>query len=341
MQMKSVQESIHTLVDGSRGSGMVPRLLEHMIWPILLVLIIVIALIVPQTFKNVRSLTLVIYTSVPLGLLVLGESICLLSGHFDLSVGAIAGFSAMFTGMLLADCLTCWSVISSPLLGIVIILVVGALVGAANGIMIAKLGLNPFLQTLAFLIIFHGAKTAMSTQPVTNIPEPYLYLGANADTSIGILVAAFVVVAIIMRYTSFGQSVYAVGSDKEAARAVGVNTDRIVISVYVISGVLAGLAGLLLTGFTTVVSPNIAENMVFPAFAAAVIGGVSLFGGRGKISGALGGLLLLGLVQTALDLSGVEAPMIEMSNGIVLLVAIVLYNTKENIRGRFLAGESA
>lgn len=341
MSLKSVQESFDSIIDGGRGRALVPRLLEHMIWPILLLLIVAIALLVPQTFRNVRSLTLVIYTSVPLGLLVLGESLCLLSGHFDLSVGAIAGFSAMVAGMLLADCLTCWSVISNPFLAIGIVLFVGGLVGAANGVMIAKVGLNPFLQTLAFLIIFHGAKTAMSTQPVTNIPDAYLYLGANADTSIGILVAAFVIVAVVMRYTSFGQSIYAVGSDKEAARAVGVNTDRVIISVYVISGVLAGMAGLLLTGFTTVVSPDIAENMVFPAFAAAVIGGVSLFGGRGKISGALGGLLLLGLVQTALDLSGVKAPMIEMSNGIVLLVAIVLYNTKESIRSRFLAAESA
>lgn len=338
--MRKVPESLQVVTDYGRKDAVIPVLLEYMIWPILILTAIIIAILVPQTFRNTRTLTLVIYTAVPLGLLVLGESICLLSGHFDLSVGAIAGFSAMFTGILLADCLTCWNLISSPYLAIVIILVTGGVIGAANGILIAKIGLNPFLQTLAFLIIFHGAKTALSTQPVRNLPDEYLYLGGNIGPSIGILVLAFVIVTIVMSFTNFGQSVYAVGSDKESARAVGVNTDRIVIAVYLISGVLAGLAGLMLTGFTTVVSPNIARGMVFPAFAAAVIGGVSLFGGRGKIVGALGGLLLLGLVQAALDLSGVSAPMIEMANGIVLLIAIVLYNTKENIRSRYLAAES-
>jgi ribose/xylose/arabinose/galactoside ABC-type transport system permease subunit len=135
--------------------------------------------------------------------------------------------------------------------------------------------------------------------------------------------------------------VYAVGSSEKSARAVGVNTDRVIIMVYVISGVLAGLAGLMLTGYSTIVPPDLAENMVFPAFAAAVIGGVSLFGGRGRISGALGGVLLLGVVQSALQLSGIQAAQIEMAEGIVLLIAILLYNFKEDIRGRILSGEAS
>jgi ribose/xylose/arabinose/galactoside ABC-type transport system permease subunit len=312
-----------------------------MIWPILLVAVLITAVAVPQMFNNLRSFELVLYSSVPLGLLVLAESICLLTGHFDLSIGSIAGFSAVFTGMLIGNCLTCWSLISSPYLGIVIILTVGGFIGVLNGVMIAKLGVNPFLQTLAFLIIFGGAKTAMNTQPVTGLPGAYIYLGANSLLSIGVLFAVFVLFAFVMRYTNFGQSVYAVGSDAEAARAVGIDTDRVVITVYAISGVLAALAGLMLTGYTTIVAPDIAENLVFPAFAAAVIGGISLFGGRGLISGALGGLLLLGIVQTALNLSGVKAAQVEMANGIVLLIAILLYNMKESIRARVLSGGSA
>ncbi len=323
--------------NSNRANRIVPVLLEHMIWPILAVTILVTAVAVPQMFTNFRSFELVLYSSVPLGLLVLAESVCLLTGHFDLSIGSIAGFSAVFTGMLIGDCLSCWSLISNPYLGIVIILAVGGLIGVVNGVMIAKLGVNPFLQTLAFLIIFGGAKTAMNTQPVTGLPEAYIYLGGQSMLAIGVLVAVFIVFAFVMRYTNFGQSVYAVGSDEEAARAVGINTDRVIITVYAVSGVLAGLAGLMLTGYTTIVAPDIAENMVFPAFAAAVIGGISLFGGRGLISGALGGLLLLGIVQTALNLSGVEAAQVEMANGIVLLIAILLYNMKENIRTRVLS----
>lgn len=332
--------SLTTSHNSDRTSRIVPVLLEHMIWPILVVAILITAVLVPELFTNLRSFELVLYSSVPLGLLVLAESICLLTGHFDLSIGAIAGFSAMFTGMVISDCASCWGVVANPYAGIVLILAVGGLIGVLNGVMIAKLGVNPFLQTLAFLIIFSGAKTAMNTQPVTGLPRTYLYLGGQSLLAIGILVVVFTVFAFVMRYTNFGQSVYAVGSDEESARAVGINTDRVIITVYAISGVLAGLAGLILTGYTTVVAPDIAENMVFPAFAAAVIGGISLFGGRGLISGALGGLLLLGIVQTALNLSGVAAAQVEMANGIVLLVAILLYNMKESIRTRVLSGGS-
>lgn len=334
MQITTSQES-----GGIRE--IVPVVLEHMIWPILLITLTGTAILVPEMFSNFRSFELVMYSSVPLGLLVLAESLCLLSGHFDLSIGSIAGFSAVFTGMLVGSCPICWGAISNPYLAVGIILGVGGLIGLVNGIMIAKLNINPFLQTLSFLIIFAGAKTALTTRPVTDLPSEYLYLGRHSDIAIGLLVAIFLIFAFIMRYTNFGQSVYAIGSAEESARAVGVNTDRIIITVYVISGVLAGLAGLLLTGYTTIVAPDIAENMVFPAFAAAVIGGVSLFGGRGHISGALGGVILLGVVQSALQLSGVKAAQIQMAEGIVLLVAIVLYNTKENIRGRFLSGETS
>jgi ribose/xylose/arabinose/galactoside ABC-type transport system permease subunit len=320
-----------------RSEEMVLLVLEHMIWPILLLLSLAIAVLVPQTFRNVTSIELVLFGSVPLGLLVLAESICLLSGHFDLSIGAIAGFSAMFTGMLLGTCPSCWGVISNPYLGFLIVLATGTLIGVTNGVMISKLGLNPFLQTLAFLIIFEGAKTALNTQPVSGLPDLYIYPGSESAIAIGTLFAAFVVFAVIMRYTRFGQSVYALGSDQDSARAVGISTDRVIIAVYALSGFLAGLAGLMSTGFTGVVAPGIGEGLVFPAFAAAVIGGISLFGGRGKIFGALGGVILLGLLQAALNISGVPATQIRMANGIVLLIAILLYNTKENIRARILA----
>lgn len=328
---------VNTTLESGRMRRIVPVLLEHMIWPILAVVLVVTGILVPEMFTNLRSFELVLYSSVPLGLLVLAESICLLSGHFDLSIGAIAGFSAFFTGMLVGDCASCWSMISNPYLAIAILLLVGGSLGFLNGVMISKLGINPFLQTLSFLIIFSGAKTAMNTQPASGLPDAYLYLGRQSLLAIGLLVVMFVVFAFVMRYTNFGQSVYAVGSEEDAARAVGVNTDRIIILVYVISGLLSALAGLMLTGYTTIVPPDIAENMVFPAFAAAVVGGISLFGGRGHISGALGGVLLLGVVQNALQLSGVEAPQIEMTEGLVLLAAILLYNTKENIRSRLLS----
>ncbi|WP_276274086.1 ABC transporter permease [Haloarcula litorea] len=310
-------------------------LLDNMIWPILAVVLLGVLVFVPQTFRSVQ---LILWGAVPIGLLVLAESLCLLSGHFDLSIGSIAGFSAMFTGMILGTCPSCWSLTTSPWIGFAVILTVGALIGLANGVMIAKVGLNPFLQTLAFLIIFEGAKTAMQTQPVTGLPRLYTQVGGTPRFAIGLMLVAFLIAGLLLRYTSLGQAVYALGSSEHSAREVGVDTERLIIVIYTVSGLLSAIAGLMLTGFVGVVPPLIGEGLVFQAFAGAVIGGISLFGGRGKITGALGGVILIQVVQSALNNSPViGATQIQMINGIVLLAAILLYSTQTKLRARILA----
>jgi len=319
---------------GDRDDVML-TLLDNMIWPILAIVLLGVLAFVPQTFRSAR---LILWGAVPIGLLVLAESLCLLSGHFDLSIGSIAGFSAMFTGMILGTCPSCWSLTTSPWIGFAIILLVGSLIGLANGVMIAKVGLNPFLQTLAFLIIFEGAKTAMQTQPVTGLPLMYTRVGGTPEFAIGLMLVAFLIAGLVLRYTSFGQAVYALGSSEHSAREVGIDTERLIILIYTISGILSAIAGLMLTGFVGVVPPLIGEGLVFQAFAGAVIGGISLFGGRGKITGALGGVILIQVIQSALNNSPViDATQIQMINGIVLLVAILLYSTQSKIRGRILA----
>jgi len=321
-------------VFGDRDDVML-TLLDNMIWPILAVVLLGVLAFVPQTFRSVQ---LIMWGAVPIGLLVLAESLCLLSGHFDLSIGSIAGFSAMFTGMLLGTCPSCWSVTTSPWIGFAIILTVGSLIGLINGVMIAKVGLNPFLQTLAFLIIFEGAKTAMQTQPVTGLPDLYTQVGGMPRFAIGLMLVAFLIIGLVLRYTSFGQAIYALGSSEHSAREVGIDTERLIIVVYTVSGLLSAIAGLMLTGFVGVVPPLIGEGLVFQAFAGAVIGGISLFGGRGKITGALGGVILIQVVQLALNNSQfIGATQIQMINGIVLLVAILLYSTQTKLRSRILA----
>jgi ribose/xylose/arabinose/galactoside ABC-type transport system permease subunit len=313
------------------------RLLDNMIWPILALTVVGAMVLVPGTFRNVRSVELVIHSSVGLGFLVLAESICLISGHFDLSVGSIAGFSAMFAALALSP--SQWGLVSSPAVGVVLICAVGTAVGVANGLMISKLGINPFLQTLAALIIFEGLKISLSSLPVSDLPEGYTTIGSTPEIAIAALFVTFLIAAVVMRFTPFGQAIYGLGSEEESARAVGIDTDRLVTAVYAVSGFLSAIGGLMLTGFTASVSPQTGSGLVFPAFAAAVIGGVSLFGGRGKVSGALGGVLLLGVIQSALNLSGIGVAQIQAVNGFVLLIAILLYNTRTNIRERVLAAE--
>jgi len=313
--------------------------LDNLIWPILFLPIIVFSILIPRVFFSSANLTFLIYSSAALGAIVLAESICLLSGHFDLSVGSIAGFSAMFTALFM----TSWFPGTPGVLGIVIILTVGGFIGLLNGLFIAKAGVNPFLQTLAFLIIFQGGVVLLSTNSITALPDSYVYLGggtiANIPVAAWLIILLYIVFAICLKYTRSGFAVFAVGGDKNSAVEAGINADRIVIMVYVVSGVLSALGGLLFTGYLNAATPSLAQNTVFPAFAAAVIGGISLFGGRGNVIGALGGVLLLGSIQTGLTMLGVSSQLVGVVNGVILLIAIVLYTIIENYRSRLLASD--
>lgn len=324
-----------SLGENLSADGVAITILDRMIWPILLVFALGTAVFVPNTFNNLSSLEFIIHGSVALGFLALAECVCLISGNFDLSIGSIAGFSAVFTAMVISP--NAWGLVASPILGILIIVAVGGLIGMVNGVMITKVGINPFLQTLSFLIIFEGAKLALTTRTVTGLPDTYTMIGGTASIAIGSLFAAFVLVGFCMRYTSFGQAVYGIGSSEESAREVGVDTDLHVIIVYAISGVLSGIGGLMVSGYVSVVEPAVANDLLFPAFSAAVLGGISLYGGRGRITGALGGVLLLALIQAALNIGGTPPEQIQLVNGVVLLLAIILYNTRNQIRTRILS----
>ena len=310
-------------------------LLDNMIWPILVVASIVFAALVPvfSSLGNVRAL---LYGTTALSAIVLGESLCLLSGHFDLSVGATAGFTAILTALVLTE----WLPGLGGGVGIVLILSVGALIGLINGFSITYIGVNPFLQTLAMLMILSGSVKLLSASALTGLPESYLYLGdariGSVPVAIVLMAALYAVFGVWLKYSATGRAIYAVGGNEDAAMESGINTTRVVLIVYVFSGMLSALGGLLYTGFLGVAPPTIGQNDVFPAFAAAVIGGVSLFGGRGHVVGAAGGVILLAAVESALVLTGVEATAVDVINGLVLLVAIIVYTMEDRIRQRLI-----
>lgn len=315
-------------------------LLDNLIWPILVLSLVIFSLLLPNVFSTTRNLTFLLYSSAALGAIVLAESICLLSGNFDLSVGSVAGFSAMFTALFLTE----WFPGMPGLAGILVILAVGGFIGLMNGVSIAKFGVNPFLQTLSFFIIFRGAVILLSTYTITGLPDAYVFLGGASIAELGgfpvaavLIVLLFVATWVWLKYFRPGLSVYAVGGDEESASEAGINTDRVIIMVYVLSGMLSALGGLLYTGYLSSATPSLAQNTVFPAFAASVIGGISLFGGRGNVLGALGGVLLLGTIQTGLTMLGVSSEIVQVINGMILLGAILLYTGAENYRERLLS----
>jgi ribose/xylose/arabinose/galactoside ABC-type transport system permease subunit len=313
------------------------RALENIIWPILILSFVVFSFLVPEIFASLDNVQFILYASAPLGVLVLAESICLLSGNFDLSVAATAGFSAMFAALVLTQ----WFPGTPALIGILVVLTVGGVIGLLNGISIGLLGVNPFLQTLTFFIIFGEGTSVLSSLSISSLPERYLYLGdgtlLGVRVAVLVLLVLFVAAWVLSKYSRIGLAVYAVGGDQNAANEAGINTAGVIVLVYVVSGVLSGLAGLLYTGFVGTASPTLADGALFPAFAAAVIGGISLFGGRGNILGALGGVLLLSTIQSGLTLVQVDATLVRVINGVILLIAVLLYTGEERLRTRILS----
>jgi len=341
----STLSNLGSSIDDLRGdrTRMLLLVLDNLIWPILLAAFIVFSLLLPEIFTQYRNIEFLLYTSAGLGAITLAEAICLISGNFDLSVGSIAGFSAMFAALFLTE----WFPDAPGAAGIVVILAVGATIGFLNGFFIAKFGVNPFLQTLSTLIIFEGGILVLSSRSVYGLPESYLWLGGG-DTfgnilprpipvAIFFLLALFVTLWFVLTKTRFGRSVYAVGGDEESAAEAGIDTDRVVIAVFVLSGLLSATGGLLLTGFNGGATPTLGTQQLFPAFTAAVIGGISLFGGRGNVLNALGGVLLLGTIAAGLVMLNIDPQIVTTINGLVLFSAILLYTSVQRYRERLLS----
>lgn len=311
--------------------------LDNMVWPILLATFIGFTALLPEIFATFRNVEYLLYSSASLGLITLAVALTLISGHFDLSVGSITGFSAVFTAMVLTN----WFPGTPGIVGILIILIVGTTIGLGNGVAVAIFGVNPFLQTLAFLLVFRSAVTVMTTTSITGLPSSYMFLGS--EDVFGIPVAIFVVLIVILltwfglNYTRTGLELFAIGGNKAAAEEAGINTRRLVLFVYGLSGFYCALAGLILTGFLGAATTTLADGTVFPAFAAAVIGGISLYGGRGNVMNAFGGVLLLAIVQTGLVMLRVPAEVVNLVNGVVLLIAIFLFTFGERYRDRILS----
>lgn len=320
--------SIQRRFGGIDSKQLVDFFRDNIIWPLLLLVFLGFSVLIPifSTWNNIEAL---LYGSAALGAVVLAETICLLSGHFDLSVGSLTGFTAITTGVLLVQ----WFPNAPGIVGIVFIIGLGGFLGLLNGISIGYLEVNPFLQTLAFLIIFRGGIEVVSTSTFIDLPESYKFVGGGSIGGIPfaliLMLGLLVVLHFVLTYTSFGRHIYAVGSDKEAAEEAGIDVKNTVLLVYVISGMLCGLAGLMFTGYIGAASPTIGVRILFPAFAGAIIGGVSLFGGAGKVTDAAGGILLLGTIQVGLTLLNVDPTAIDVVNGTILLAAILLYTFEE------------
>lgn len=294
-------------------------------------------------------------------ILAIGQSFPILVRGIDLSIGAIVALAGMITFDLslifhLPGCLV-----------IPVALLAATLAGAVNGALVVYLRLQPFIATLATLAVYRGLVFSISGRQLvpglTTTPirdpwitglETYFDLGALFGLSdyitlpwfplsFFVLIGALVVFQVLLLATRFGRDLYTVGGNSEAARLAGINTGRVVIAAYAISGFTAGLASLLLVARLTTATETLGTGMELTAIAAAVIGGVSLSGGMGSAFGPAVGAFLLGIVLIGLTLLGISQFVQQIMTGAILLVAVYydrfLVVRRERRRSEAFAGE--
>ncbi|MDQ3786461.1 MAG: ABC transporter permease [Actinomycetota bacterium] len=310
----------------TRRPARLPRLRELALLPALVVLLIIGA-VVNDSFLTTGNLISILGASAALALVVLGESLVLISGKFDLSLESTVGIAPAIGALLVipSGFGTEWPAFA----GIAVILVVGAVIGTFNGFLIVKLKLNAFIVTLAMLIVLRGLLVgATEGKTLFDMPEAFFTLATatfvGLPISVWLALILFAVTGFVLRYHRVGRSLYAIGGNREAARAAGINVDRISWLVFVVAGVLAAIGGLVLTGYVGAINANQGDGMIFTVFAAAVIGGISLDGGRGTMFGALTGVLLLAVVENLLTLAQVPSFWIQAVYGAIILVSLML-----------------
>ena len=315
----------------SRRAAAISLVREAALIPVLIVLIIV-GTVVNPAFLTASNFSGIGQQVSALGVTVVGESLILLIGGMDLSLEGTYGLAPTVGAWLMVPALAYGAGTEfSPYLAIVILLAVGAAIGLINGLLIVKGRLNGFIVTLGMTIVLAGLQQGIvKGNTLFNLPAAFNYLGAKefGQLPVSLIVAAvvFVGTGLFLRYHRAGRAIYAVGGNREAARAAGIKVDRVRIGVYVTGSVLAAIGGLMEAGRVSAVTgtQGYQEGIIFAVFAAAVIGGVSLRGGRGNMVGAASGVILLGLVQNILDLSNVSNYWIEAVDGGVILFALLL-----------------
>lgn len=305
------------------------RIRDLALLPALVVLVIAGALVSPA-FLTQANITTILTSSAALALVVLAESLIIITGKFDLSLESTAGFAPAIGALVVLPVASNGFGLELPtFVGILLVLAIGALVGFVNGFLIVRLQLNAFIVTLAMLIILRGMLVGASKgRTLFDLPDAFYAL--MIVTFLGIPLAvwlaalAFLIAGIVLKYHRLGRALYAIGGNPEAARAAGIRVERITWGVYVLAGVLASIGGLVITGYVGAISANQGNGMIFTVFAAAVIGGISLDGGKGTMFGALTGVLLLGVVQNLLTLAQVPSFWIQAIYGAIILGALMV-----------------
>lgn len=285
-------------------------------------LIAVMAILSPVFLKTSNLLNILRQTSVN-GIIAVGMTLVILTGGIDLSVGSVLALSAVIAS----------SFAHPGEHSIIIPVVAGLLIGSAcgfiNGIIIALNKIAPFIVTLAMMTIARGlALVYTEGRPVIDLSDTYNKIGSSYIIGIPLPVIIFILVVlagiVLLKYMKFGRHIYATGGNEMAARISGVNTKRVIIWVYSLTGLLSGLAGIILSSRVMSASPATGQGYELDAIAAVVIGGTRLTGGVGSIAGTVIGALIIGIMNNGLDMLNISSYWQLLVKGLIILLAVNL-----------------
>ncbi len=288
----------------------------------LLVVILIFSILKPK-FLDVNNIFNLLRQASINGLLALGMTFVVLTGGIDLSVGSILGASGIFTALVAQNQEIPWFVAILAGLG------VGLLLGTINGVVVSWLKVPAFVATLGMLSVARGITyLASNAQPVPGLSEGFLKIGGGSvgiiPIPVIILAVVFLICSIILYWTKYGRYIYGVGGNAKAARVSGINVKKITCSAYMIAGVLAGLAGVVLTSRVSSGLAMAGQNYETDAIAAVVMGGTSLAGGKGRLWGTLIGVLIIAVLNNGLDMMAVSSYWQLIIKGIIIVAAVMM-----------------
>ena len=293
---------------------------------LVLILSFIIFTIINPRFAAPGTIGIILQQTAVIAALAIGQTLVILTAGIDLSVGAIAILSSLVMASLAAhNGLPGW-------LALILGMGVGVAAGVVNGVLVTRLALPPFIVTLGTLSIFTAIALLYSggqeigrreLPPVLNWAGTPIVLGPFRVTT-GVIVVAIlaVIVAFCLGQTAWGRHVYAVGNDIDAARLVGIRVDRVLLSVYTVAGLIYGITAWVQIGRSGTASANAIVNANLDSITAVVIGGTSLFGGRGAVIGTILGALIVGFFRIGLSLAGVDDQWRVLATGLLVIIAV-------------------
>lgn len=288
----------------------------------LVALCVIITIIVPDKFLQTANILNILRQISPNAIIAFGMAFVIITGGIDLSVGSVVALSGT----------VCAGFVSSGMqypLAIIIGLAIGTLCGVFNGFVISRTAIPPFIVTMAMLQIARGASYIYSGGKPIRTPDSFGiigngYLFDTLPVSMIIMLCIMIIMATILSKSKFGRSVYAYGGNAEAARFSGINTKRIVWSVYIICALLSSIAGIITASRLYSGQPTVADGGELDAIAATVLGGVSMAGGIGKIGGVIIGAIIIGVLNNGFNLMKVDSYWQMIAKGAIILLAVLI-----------------